>query len=371
MSDLFRNFDVEIEILTPVHVGKGVRLRRDYEFVTQRGVTYRLNEQAVLDDFWPDDPREQRLMLSKPPAELIRSVDLSNLPRYVLYSYRGEPAMGEVQEHIKDPFGQAYLPGSSLKGALRTLLLRTMIEGVAQQPIERKDIGYAMRDERDVVAAKSAAARLEARYAGADPNHSLFRGLAVSDTAPTAALALQRVQLVPGLEVDVEAIPARTTLRASVRVDRYVLVEKRDELGFEKAWAQTVAAFAKAANFTMRSRLEQEVRYHDARGQAAAARFYALLLQEAQAPDFDKGGFLLQVGFATGWRSKTLIGGLKDGNALLDQVVDDFHLGIGGKRGGAGPRQPGDRFPKARHLAMINGAPALPMGWMKVRFIQL
>lgn len=72
------------------------------------------------------------------------------------------------------------------------------------------------------------------------------------------------------------------------------------------------------------------------------------------------------MGFATGWRSKTLIGGLKDDDPLLDQVVNDFHLDAGGKRGGAEPRQPGDPFPKMRHLAMINDKPVLPMGWVKV-----
>lgn len=367
MSELSRNYDLEIEVLSPVHIGKGARLQREHDFITQRGITYRLNDQAIWDEFWPDDPKLQQQMLSRPVSDLIRDKDLSRpeSKKYVLGAYRGDPGMNEIYEHIKDVFGHAYIPGSSLKGALRTLLMRTIIEGVAQQKIERKDIGYAMRDGRDAIAAKSAASRLEARYAGADPNHSLFRGLAISDTQPTESLSLQRVSMAPKLEVAVEAIPMRTRLQASMRLDRYILVEKREELGFEKAWANALLSFARAANFTAKARIDQELRHHLNKKQDDVARFYAMLLAEMTI-EFEKSNFFLQVGFATGWRSKTLIGGLKDDDPLLDQVVNDFHLDAGGKRGGAEPRQPGDPFPKMRHLAMINDKPVLPMGWVKV-----
>lgn len=72
-----------------------------------------------------------------------------------------------------------------------------------------------------------------------------------------------------------------------------------------------------------------------------------------------------QVGFATGWRSKSLLGGRADSDPLLDQVVRDFHLDKGGQ-GRHAPREAGDPFPKARHLAYVNDKPALPMGWLRV-----
>ncbi len=370
MTEISRNYAVEIEVLTPLHIGKGVKLQRNYDFVTQRGITYRLNTQAILDDFWPEDPRQQQLMLSQPPSELIRDIDLSKQPKYALYHYRGDPGMNQIFEHIKDVHGHAYIPGSSLKGALRTLLMRTIIEQVKQAPITRGDIGYAMRDGRDAGAAKSAAARLEARYAGPDANHDLFRGISISDTQTTDALRLQSVRMVQGLNNDVEVIPVRTRLHATIRVDRHLMIMERDSLHFEKDRTQVITSFAKAANFTVRTRIDQELAWHFERNdKSPASLFYASLKAELKDPEFHKKAFFLQVGFATGWRAKTLIGGLKDGDPLLEQVIQDFHLDAGGKRKGAEPRQTGDPFPKARHVSLVNEAPALPMGWVKVHFL--
>lgn len=370
MSELSRNYNLEIEVLTPVHIGKGVKLKRNFDFVTKRGITYRLNEQAILDEFWPDDPRQQQLMLSRPPSDLIQDVDLSKASAYCLYHYRGEPSKAEIYEHIKDVYGRAYIPGSSLKGALRTLLMRTILRDVEKHTITRSDIGRPMSDSRDAEAAKTAANGLDRRIAGADPNHSLFRGIAISDTNPASTLTLQQVQMVKGLDVDVEAIPARTRLGATLRVDRHLMLFKRDELGFGVDHTKVISFFAKAANPIARTRIEQELKYHFQRDdKSLATRFYASLKAEIDEPDFDKRAFFLQVGFATGWRAKTLIGGLKDGDPLLERVIDDFYLNAGGKRKGSEPRQAGDPFPKARHLAYVNGEPALPMGWVRVKLL--
>lgn len=371
MTEIGRNFPVEIEVLTPVHIGKGVKLQRDYDFVMQRGITYRLNTQAILDDFWPEDPRQQQLMLSKPPSDLIRDVDLSKQTKYALYHYRGNPGMNHIFEHIKDVHGRAYIPGSSLKGALRTLLMRTIIEQVQKEPVTRADIGPRMNHAGDAKAAKTADDGLERRYAGPDANHDLFRGIAISDTQPTNSLSLQSVRMVQGLNNDVEVIPMRTKLAATIRTDRHVLIEKRTELGFNPDYARTILGFARAANFIVESRIDEELAWHFERNdKSAASHFYASLKAELKDPEFHKKAFFLQVGFATGWRAKTLIGGLKDGDPLLEEVIKDFHLDIGGKRQGSEPRQPGDPFPKARHVSLVNDAPALPMGWVKVNFVR-
>ena len=367
MSNLFKNYLAEIEVLTPLHIGKGIKLQRNADFIFQNGFTYRLNTDNILDDFWPDDKKQQQLLLRQPVGELVKDQLLANSPRYVQYQYRGNPAMNEVYEHIKDPFGQAYIPGSTLKGALRTLLLRTIIEGIAQKEIKRGDIGPAMHDGRDINAAKTAAARLEGNYAGPDANHSLFRGIAISDTTPTKALSLQNIQMVPKLQVDVEAIPMNTKLKTSIRLDRYLLEQKRDEIGFEAAWAKTILNFVRAANFTAQKRVEHELKYHVKNEDAQATHFYHKLKQAIQQPEFQKSTFVLQIGFATGWRAKTLLGDIPNDAPLLDDVINDFALNRGGGKGHTGIRQPGDTFPKARHLTMNNGRSALPLGWVKVR----
>ena len=87
-------------------------------------------------------------------------------------------------------------------------------------------------------------------------------------------------------------------------------------------------------------------------------------------PEFGKTTFLAQVGFLTGWRAKSVLGGIPNDSELLEQVVTDFHLDRGGKGSSQGYER-GQDFPKARHLAMRGDRPTDPMGWVKIAATRL
>lgn len=378
-SDLATLYDVQIEVRSPLHIGagKGEVLKRGFDFVTQYGMTYRLNTEALLEAYWPEDPAQQRSLLSGMPGDLVERVDLRQHPELVSYAYRGQPQLGEIFEHIKDVNGQAYLPGSSLKGALRTALLRTLIEGVKQHRYTRNDIGPAMQHPRDARAAVRAGEKLERNFAighntrgpATDSNYSLFRALQVADSvaAPADALALVNVQLRPGLVISVEAVRTDTKLHATAKLDRYLLRSQAERLGFDPQAVSTLRDFTRAAQFTAGIRIQQELLHHLSRNEEGPSRFYALLYKESQeiVQGNDKATFFAQIGFATGWRSKTLLGGLTDNDPLLAQIVNEFQLDRGGKMQGKRLRD-GNTFPASRHLAMQSDKPALPMGWIKV-----
>ena len=374
-SDIGINYTLQIEVLSPLHIGNGKKLQRDFDFVAQRNVTYRLNDTAILESRWPEDESQQRKLLSGRLSDLIEGENMAQHPEYAIYKYAGDPAMNEVNEHIKDVFGHAYLPGSSLKGALRTLLLRTIIEGVAKHQIVRNEIGPGMTHERDSRSAKGAAGGIETHFAigkgsqkpSTDPNFSLFRGLAMGDSTPAAldALTLQRVLVVPGLVVTVEALRAKTQLSAPMRIDTYLLKTLAGEMGFEETYANTIRRFVSAAHFTAQTRVKQEIKYHADRSQMAPLGFYTTLNELMKQPEFGKTTFLMQVGFLTGWRAKSVLGGLSNDSELLEQVVRDFYLDRGGKGASQGYER-GQNFPKARHLALRGEVEAEPMGWLKV-----
>ena len=272
-SDISTNYRLDIEVLTPLHVGNGNELKRDFDFVTQDDVTYVLNVQKILDDFWTDDPDQQHSMMSLSMGELIARENLARHKDWVVHAYRGTPNLGLLREHIRDPFNNAYLPGSSIKGALRTALLRTVQEGVKRQPYARADVGPGMIDLRDSRAAKGAANTLERRLAGIDPNHSVFRGVQVSDTnAVEKALAMCNVQMAAQRDaadvkaiISLEIINPRTQLRASLKLDRYVLEQQAAALGLDDDMAKTTRRFVRAARFTTEDRARKELAYHQAR----------------------------------------------------------------------------------------------------------
>ncbi len=358
------NYRLEIEVLTPLHIGSGVTLKQDFDFAVHNGTTYRLNEDVILTDRWPEDTAQQRIFLNQPLANLLESGDYRAHPEYFRYTLRGTPALREIRECIRDAQGRPYIPGSSLKGALRTALLRGLTD---RRTFQRGDFGPADGPKE----AKQAAQRLEQETLGRDPNRDVLRAIQVSDSSAvsTAALTLQRVQMVPKLNIDVEAIQRGTRLTANLRIDTWLL-KQRGQRGLD--WSEESVKYTRriieVAQFIAVRRLQHELQYHANRKDAAAATFYGKLFEEANSDAWPKDEFLIQVGFATGWRAKTVLGGLSNDDPLLERIVRDFNLDRGGGKQSRGytRRQP---FPKARHLAWVGDKPELPMGWLRVRVV--
>ena len=133
MSKLHTQIGVRVELLSPLHIGTGTELLLDYDLVPRGGFTFRVDENALLEHALVKAEAEgqaavNRILAGRPAAELLDPADFedrdSSLFRYVM---PGAPftktAGAQIQEQLKDVYDRVYLPGSSLKGALRTLLL--------------------------------------------------------------------------------------------------------------------------------------------------------------------------------------------------------------------------------------------------------
>ena len=100
--------------------------------------------------------------------------------------------------------------------------------------------------------------------------------------------------------------------------------------------------------------------------------FYAGLIQEFTSGRWPENEFLIQVGFAAGWRSKSVMGSADNADPLLAEIVQGFNLDRGGKRKGQSRGYvQGQPFPVARHLAYVGDQAARPMGWLRVRAVPL
>ena len=89
-----------------------------------------------------------------------------------------------------------------------------------------------------------------------------------------------------------------------------------------------------------------------------ALGFYSRLAQTWEG--LQENEFLLQVGWGTGWLSKTFGKILQEDAQAFERLVKDYHLTV--ERG----RKPGAPFPRSRHLVRVGEHPAVPLGWMKV-----
>jgi len=380
MSQLHTHIAATVELLSPLHIGSGTELLLSYDLVPHAGRTYRVDEETLLEHALvtaeaAGTKEINRLLSGQPAAELLAESDFDDsagrrgipMPRLFRYVMPGIPftttAGAKVLEQIKDAHDRLYLPGSSLKGALRTVLARGIYTSQKRQPdltrLGRSRSWTAMPLERELF--------------GDDPNRDWLRALRVEDSRPLETegrLELRTVQVYPtetrdspGLNIDVEAVARGTVFQTALTIDEYGFqAEAARRLGWQgkRPWLDRLP---KLAREYARQRLLIEGEYFEARGGLAGTRrFYDHLINEVWSK-LSANELLLQVGWGAGWESKTLGSGLlRQDDAAFERLLSEYRMTKEQNR------QVGDPFPKSRHLALDqNGRPAEPLGWLRVR----
>jgi CRISPR-associated protein Csm5 len=374
MNKLHTKLNAEITVLSPLHVSSGQKLLRDFDWLARNSRVYVFDQQALFDLVLTRAEKDRgddlaaitdSLMgMSLPDLERAGWLEQSDFRedspifRYIL---RGEPHMGEISEQIKDVYGRPYLPGSSLKGALRTLIAHSIYTTQKQTP-----------DLQTLKPSRSWAAQpLEKSLFGRDPNHDWLRALQVSDSPALSpdSLRLEGVNVFPtarqgqaGLNLDLETIREGTTFTVPITIDEYGFQpEIAKQLSWEgqRRWLTDLAKLGRTYN---RHRLSNEAEYLPGKNAPRATRLFYHRLINNEFGNLAKDEFLLQVGWGSGWGSKTLGDLLQKNKAQFARIVTDHRLSRSRK-----PFQPGDLFPSSRKLVLRGGATAVPLGWLKIK----
>jgi len=363
----------QVEILSPVHVGSGARL----------GAA----DLAVFENqLWRFDPERLAAALARDARMLNHYIqegaaalrfwneaDRRSCARYIR-PWPGPPPQ-EVREHIADPLGRPYLPGSSLKGAIRTALvfaaLARMPESERRALMDRVTEHARSRPR----ARETAAEPVTKALLGPTPHADLLRALRISDStpAPLEALTVGRVRVAvrepngtlswlkaPGqhvpdpaqaFAVDLEILrplPAGS-LRIQIELDRFIL-ENPEALEGPRGRRELLAGWLRHCNEFARHLAKAEAAFGKQVGLAAYAAFYQRLLEEMEQ---DPQAIYLNIGWGTGWRSKTAAEAM--GPEAVRRLRSLFGLGKG------------DPFPKTRRVLFEGKQPTLPLGWIRLR----
>jgi CRISPR-associated protein Csm5 len=358
-------FDVTLQTLSPLHIGDGHELRQDFDFVVHNEHTYRLNEDAIL-RLKEDQLRPDRGGHYPPPGKLLSEADFKNgnLFRYVL---RGVPRSAKVdarvKSFIKDVYDRPYIPGSSLKGALRTALAWTGWDEVKPK-LDRSAIG----------ASKSWAGQpLEKKLFGPDPNHDLLRALHVADlflpgeTEAGEGLLIVNAQVLTMKNaqspIELETLPGDVSFSGSITIDETLfgkMAEPSLHFSNRRHWLNELTARAQAHS---KARIVELLEWFEKADQAYApvAKFYRQL-NEAQ---LDSTHALVQLGWGSGWDGKTFWTHLLKDPELFERLVSDFRMHKSTRE--SPPRKVGDAFPRSKRAAMVvkqGVAQAVaPFGW--------
>jgi len=358
-------YNVKLQTLSPLHIGDGDELRLDFDYVVHENHTYRLNEDAIL--FAKESSLKPDRQGHYPtPGELLTAADFENgdLFRYVL---RGAARSGKtdarMKSFIKDVYDRPYIPGSSLKGALRTALAWTGWEDVNPK-VDRGSIG-----DRKAWAGQ----KLERKLFGADPNHDLLRALHVSDLfgpkeaggklmVVNAQVLTKRTAQSP---IELETLGGEVSFNGMLTVDEALFkpfAEK--ELGFSnrKHWLDELALRAQKHSSARIAELAAWFEEAD-QSYSAIAKFYRQL-SEAQ---LSSNQAFMQIGWGAGWDGKTFWTHLQKDARLFETLVEDFRMN---KASRTSHREAGDAFPRSKRAAMQvkqgTARAAAPFGWVLI-----
>lgn len=382
-------FHLTLQVLTPIHIGSGRELLNEYDYAIANKRTWRLNDAALLDAQSIDtgSPEEAFKLAERlaqtPPAQLLQPQDYLEGSPFFRYVLSGTPrARGEgeqLREQLKDPFDQVYLPGSSLKGALRTAVAWHAWEKAGLKPEMSM-----LKNQRDGkwLPARFAAQNLERKLfvqadarRGHEPNFDLWKAVQVSDsqTLPAGeslllinASVLNRSGINRSqIPVEVEAIRPNTTFELSLKIDLALFSDWAKRRGMNMPGEDWLAHLPRIARERARVRFLQEIAWFSplSNGKRVAAVY-----QQLGAFPLAPNQFYVRLGWGGGWDDKTLGDRLQQDPAFFESAIANFRLA-------RGKHQPNQPFPASRRAAMQTfqtpdgrrvELAAVPMGWALV-----
>lgn len=362
----------QVELLSPVHVGSGERLGpaeiaviggQLWRFDPERLTAALARHPRMLDDY---------IQKGAAALQVWGEADRRACARYVRPWTGSAPR--EVRACIVDPLGRPYVPGSSVKGAIRTALVfaalsqlpdprrKALMEAVERHAQETKNRKREFADDP-----------VMSEIMGKDPHHDLLRALRISDStpAPPEALGVGRVRVAvqerngalswlraPGqhgadpaqaFPIDLELIRPSASGPLSITVEIDLDLLKKDPTASEPR-LRLVQEWERHCNAFARHLAEREAAWGEQVGLDAYRAFYRRLLEEMQE---DPQAIYLNIGWGGGWRSKTAAEAL--GPMNVQRLRRLFGLGRG------------DPFPKTRRVLFEGGKPTIPPGWIRLR----
>lgn len=382
---------IHIETLTPLHIGSGKELQGNFEYLhfPQDKRIALIDEQKVLDILGRDrihqwvstiDKREKLLdLLQQFRKEKLKPIEVG---RRILMAKKGPQSLEQtLREQTHDGQGRPYMPGSSLKGAIRTVLFTAELFKNPHLIKDERNLGnwnkdntrFFFKDDRRPKNPRKPHTQygLEKNVLGKDPNHDIFRLLRPGDAFFDHTIALQTEvlnkkhdgwQVDPRLGMLIEAIPAGSESWLQLTQPEALLscLERpayrgKDPFGrFDKSqlgWE----ALVQQINVHSARLIRAELALWEQEGRPDALLSYMEKLESLLAETTSTDACILRVGFGGGVAAKT-------GDWQQELMTEQTYYRWGDSfRGG----KPDFLFPKTRRQSPAGE----PLGYIRLRAI--
>jgi len=366
-----------METLSPVQVGSGEELQYNFDYIRHNGVPLVVDQNRCFDALAAQGDATAVSMATTLSQALHKLDEPYGYQLTSLHGVKCDPK--QIREQLKDAQWRPLIPGSSLKGAIRTALLAEFLRSDNSQQQRERLVQRQKGNPKTAV--KSLAESFFSSHAPRNkaPNYDWMRAWKIGDTAFTEDdLCLADVRFLNlGLEgertvlrwkdmakknsladwekasgVYVEALNPGAVAALEIHVDDF-LVHDRQALQ-QLHWKQAPDSFASlraVLNHHAGYRLRREAGFY---GQYRCQEALNSCIRMMQMMEQEENAIYLQMGWGSGWRGMT--GDWQQDAGIEAEMRKLYHLG----------KQGMSEFPKTRRLAVFDGAPSLPFGWLRL-----
>lgn len=345
---------MKLEILTPVHIGSGDRYLAT-DFVIKKDRVVFINSVRFFEEVDKKglDPIDVAKEIGEGKKSIEDFVDPYKIKIRVV-PFNGRKPRREILAHIKSQ-GRPYIPGSSIKGAIRTALLwkdvndnRDLLDWTInhiKEKIRRSKRGYL--DRRDLIKLDDELEEKVFRKAmltekRADPKNDLLRALKTYDSEFVDGYSVYQINFLGmgNFSVLAECLDAGQVVEFEMNIDEFALKYLNQKLDYDYILSATREFAEKIVEVEVNRNYPPE-----------AKREFKNALRA--------GGIILRVGWGTGWYSST-IGTLLKTHREFEDIRKK--LGLGRNPNPKAKRKFSKNFPTIRRITFDKR----PLGWISI-----
>lgn len=367
MKGINHTVKLGLEILTPTQAGSGEELFKELDYIDRAGDAFVVDQAQSFNAVASGNLALDNLLASGfNLSDLVKTAGQDFGYRLPWLSTK-QKIPDKFREQVKDAFNCPYLPGSALKGAIRTALIAEWLRSMQPEYFAHllpKKNHFGKGPPKNW-----AASELMQALTGKDAKQDIFRPFKTKDVLFNASdLCLADIRWLnenrwrsmskkksfpdwkeaDGMYAEVLQ-PGSLTL-AILQWDGFLL---SDSCWQQKGTVANIlpkdfAGLREQLNKHAKYRLGKEIEFYQTQGKQQPKDECQRILAQLEN---DQDAAYLQLSWGSGWRGMT-------GDWASEDQVKSFRelFGLG---------RPGRPFPKTRRLA-VSGEPKLPLGWIRL-----
>lgn len=364
---------IKLYTLSPIHIGGGSEELSNgldylklgnYVYVLNRDKLYEfLYERKLFDKFLSGMDRIEWLEEFLKRESLLKSEILEPLSFYKTYA--GALIPNRVRPFVRDIFGRAFIPGSSVKGFLRSSLIYLLASSLGSEELGRSVLDSLHNLESGRIRERREQAKRVGEFLNEEvsrfflPNardklhRDIFRVVSLKDSLPLkeddvrvyeGRLIKENGQM-GGFGIPIEALKPDVEIELELSMNEFLFSEFRSKNEGKLPFSSLKELFSMAEGFGGKV-LDLEISFfnksEDSKNLAALVSGF-------------KGKAVGKMGWGTGIEGITVLSLLP--KSVREEVRRRFYQ-----------RSRQDVFPRTRRVIVERSKPVIPVGWFELRY---